>query len=81
MTFILCSDHSFIVFWPDFCPSKLNPANNGGLNFPKYTPMHSGLNAIVLELISYRFIEVEDNEHFVFKLIRQRLSIFTQFLF
>ena len=44
IAFILCSDQSFAVFWPDFVPSKLNPANSGGLNFQKDTPLHLNLD-------------------------------------
>ena len=43
MAFILCSDHSFTVFWPDFVPSKLRLPNSSELNFRKYTPLHLNL--------------------------------------
>ena len=45
ITFILCSDHSFTVFWPDFVRGKLKLASSGGLGFRKYmyTPQLQGI--------------------------------------
>ena len=40
ITFILCSDQSFTVFWPDICPKLAHKsANSVRLNFWKYTPL------------------------------------------
>ena len=43
----LCSDHSFTVFWPDFCPGSENLTDRSRLNFWKYTPLVSWLVGLV----------------------------------
>ena len=52
MAFILCSDHSFTVFWSrfglTFVQGKVNPADNRSwLSFQKYTPL---IHVIKVEL-------------------------------
>ena len=49
MAFILCSLYFDLIF----VQSKLNPANNSGLNFQKYTPLIK-LAIETFEILFYR---------------------------